>query len=333
MKAWTIRALGIALLAIIIPACIYTYQSLERIEQHQLQLLNDLQLIKQALADQGRRSPHQSTSSAQLPAEDGTSSQLSTKTSDGGEVQPDVNTIHFMFGLWDDGDLPQTFANTLEAWRRVNPAWKIKLWRKDEIKALWRDHFPEYKHIWARAKPIQRADIARLMIILKFGGLYADLDCTPSRPVDDVFDEAGFRFVAHEAIVCLEDDKTPEQMAHTARWPIRKGVAEYHRRVANYVFWAKPGAKLVENALKLAIHRVETTESTYYHVPGRPDLNNPYAIIYTTGPDVLTEAVFPLENGKRSVTAGTLVIGEGKCYMTNKATGTWIGDKHPAWGQ
>ena len=47
------------------------------------------------------------------------------------------------------------------------------------------------------------------------------------------------------------------------------------------------------------------------------DLNNPYAIIYSTGPDVLTEATFPVEQGRTS-SNDVLVIAKGQCFMTNR---------------
>ncbi|EGD74799.1 hypothetical protein PTSG_07033 [Salpingoeca rosetta] len=293
----------------------------------------DLNQVRQATASS---SATVSQGAASSNSQDATGVASADTQDDGGAAGSfslGTTTIHFIFGLWDDGEMPQHFKDTVAAWKRVNPAWNVKVWDAKEVKELWRSHFKDYRHIWKKALPIQRADIARLMILLVYGGLYADLDCVPSKPVDDVFDQAGFRFVVHDAIVCLEDDKDPAKMVHTARWPIRKGVPEYHRRVANYVMWAKPGAQVIADALKLAVHRVETTDKSFYHVSGRPDLNNPYAIIYTTGPDVLTEAVFPIKNGERTTHERTMVIGEGKCYMTNKATGTWIGDKHPAWGQ
>eukprot|EP00049_Salpingoeca_infusionum_P023609 m.13069 g.13069 ORF g.13069 m.13069 type:complete len:376 (+) comp5897_c0_seq2:219-1346(+) len=244
----------------------------------------------------------------------------------------DTQTIHFVYGLWDKDPMPPQFQATISAWERVNPSWTTKVWTEKDIKELWKSEFPELKYLWKKALPIQRADIARLMIVLVYGGLYADLDCSPTKPIDEAFEAAGFRFVQHNTVLCLEDDKTPEQSAGTARWPIRKGVPEYHRRVANYVFWAKPRSEVIEAALSLAVKRVNETPKEMYHVRGRPDLNNPYAIIYTTGPDVLTEVTFPQENG-RNPESSTLVVGKGKCHMSNKATGTWIGDQHPAWGQ
>lgn len=75
--------------------------------------------------------------------------------------------------------------------------------------------------------PIQRADIGRVMIGLVYGGFYADLDARPSKNLDTMLDDNGFRRVMHHSVVCIEDHKTPEDMAHTAQWPIRKVRREF----------------------------------------------------------------------------------------------------------
>ena len=62
------------------------------------------------------------------------------------------------------------------------------------------------------------------------------------------------------------------------------------------------------------------------------DLFNPYSIIYSTGPDVLTEATFALDDAGHRIQqpAGVVILPKDKCYMRNLATGTWISDGSPA---
>ena len=156
--------------------------------------------------------------------------------------------------------------DTMKAWARLNPSYTLKLWSAAEVKvgrrvpwpppstvpphlctcltpapphhadptptlyprlkALWMEHFPQYSQLWDKCMPIQRADIGRLMILLVHGGVYADLDTRPGRPLDVMLDAAGFRRYSHNAVICIEDEKTPEMMASTARWPIRRAMAK-----------------------------------------------------------------------------------------------------------
>lgn len=171
------------------------------------------------------------------------------------------------------------------------------------------------------------------MIIYKYGGLYADLDCSPTKSLDDVFHVAGLRYTVHNTLLCVEDIKTEEEMARSAQWVIRGGVPEYKTRIANYVFWAKAGSPTLKRAIDIAAERLERVPKEMYHPSSQhTHLQNPYAIIYTTGPDVLTEAAFHV--GKDATTRGTdpgvLVLPPDKCHMNNLATGTWIGDGNAA---
>eukprot|EP00039_Didymoeca_costata_P014095 m.223631 g.223631 ORF g.223631 m.223631 type:complete len:263 (+) comp15945_c0_seq18:281-1069(+) len=237
-------------------------------------------------------------------------------------------------GLWDDGPMPDVFKTNLKAWKQMNPAWRVKVWTKAEVKKLWKTKYPELIPQWKTTRPIQQADIARLMIIDTYGGLYADLDTAPSKAIDDIMQVGGFRYIQHETVLCIEDIKNPKETEGSKRFAIRKGSAELKTRIANYVFWGKPGSAVIRNALKLAIERVRTTPSTLYHVPNRPDMRNPYAIIYTTGPDVLTESTFERnqnnDGSHKPAAHNVLVLTEEQCHMNNLATGTWIGDNAKA---
>lgn len=280
--------------------------------------LSEMRLLMEQIVAESHNCPHSVVA-------DSSSSTPKTAIEQG---FPKTRTINFVYGLWDDKPMRDDFVANLNTWKRLNPAWGVKVWSKQDIKALWKSSFNEYIDVWKLARPIQRADLARLMIVIKFGGLYADLDTAPTKPIDDILQVAGYRSVQHTTVLCIEDIKTEEEMTASARWPIRQGVPEYKTRIANYVFFAQPGSDVLRRTLNLAAKRIRETPSTYYHVQGNPDLNNPYAIIYTSGPDTLTEGTFEkTENGNRRMPGSdVLILPEDKCHMNNLATGTWIGD-------
>lgn len=47
-----------------------------------------------------------------------------------------------MYGLWDDAPMPPEFEANLAAWRRLNPAWGIKVWSKAEIRDFCTEPLP-----------------------------------------------------------------------------------------------------------------------------------------------------------------------------------------------
>jgi hypothetical protein len=58
-----------------------------------------------------------------------------------------------MYGLWDTKPMPPEFKSNLDAWRQLNPAWTVKVWSKEEVRDMWKTHYPEYKALWKKADP------------------------------------------------------------------------------------------------------------------------------------------------------------------------------------
>ena len=47
-------------------------------------------------------------------------------------------TVHLVWGLWDDGPLPDMWARNVARWTELNPTWTTRLWRRadDERKLV-----------------------------------------------------------------------------------------------------------------------------------------------------------------------------------------------------
>jgi len=85
-------------------------------------------------------------------------------------------TIHT---IWLDQNVPERVHWMTERWRRLNPDWHVLLHTDDGL--LHEDYRPHY----AVAKyPSIRADLLRLSILERYGGVYADLDAVPIVPLD-----------------------------------------------------------------------------------------------------------------------------------------------------
>ena len=124
-------------------------------------------------------------------------------------------TIH---QIWIGPDpLPEHHKPWIESWRRHHPDWEHRLWSEDDL-----PEDPIHAEILERLRaPVERADILRLEILLRHGGVYADTDLECLGPVDDLLD--GEDFVA----VCLKPG-----------------------RVTNTFIAAAPGHPLLERALR-----------------------------------------------------------------------------------
>eukprot|EP00892_Ulva_mutabilis_P010532 jgi/Ulvmu1/7851/UM004_0082.1 len=73
-----------------------------------------------------------------------------------------------------------------QTWMRLNPAWEVRLWDDAHCKEFVRQEFPEYLAAYnGLAKNVERADFFRYLVVLRFGGVYADIDTECTQPLDE----------------------------------------------------------------------------------------------------------------------------------------------------
>lgn len=95
--------------------------------------------------------------------------------------------------VWLDDPLPEEFARYGERWAGLHPDWKVYDWRDSaELPELrcqeLYDRAPELVPAdWKRL----RSDIVRLELLYRYGGVYADCDFEPRKPLDDLVDGVG----------------------------------------------------------------------------------------------------------------------------------------------
>ena len=93
--------------------------------------------------------------------------------------------IHFM---WLDKKnpyvrgFPDKYRTYLSGWVRMNPDWKVVVWNYEDIES----EFPEYMDTFNKIPEwISKCDFARFLVVMKYGGVYIDMDFVPNRPFDD----------------------------------------------------------------------------------------------------------------------------------------------------
>jgi mannosyltransferase OCH1-like enzyme len=75
--------------------------------------------------------------------------------------------------------LPDEFGEYGDSWRRQHPDWEMRLWTDDDL--------PEVSDVetLARARtPAERADVVRLELLRRFGGVYTDTDVECQRSLE-----------------------------------------------------------------------------------------------------------------------------------------------------
>jgi mannosyltransferase OCH1-like enzyme len=85
--------------------------------------------------------------------------------------------------IWLGGELPENYKRLTESWLKYNPDWEYKLWTDSDVIDL---DFPNKGIFNSISNLGMKADLLRIEILNKFGGLYADIDFECLKSFDDM---------------------------------------------------------------------------------------------------------------------------------------------------
>lgn len=187
-------------------------------------------------------------------------------------------TAHFIYGLWDTKPMKESFVKNIRQWS--DQGWKVKQWDKQMVETLIHDHFPQYEQFYhSLPRGAQKADFARYLIVYLEGHFYFDLDCMPKNS-KQLLDK--IRLPLDRMYTFIETTITKEYaMKMAKKHKIRNGVPERLQRLANYAFGAPAKHPALLKVIQLAVERCTTN----------PEISDDYAVIWSTGPDVVSEAL------------------------------------------
>lgn len=84
--------------------------------------------------------------------------------------------------------MPGHLQDLVRTWRAVHPTWRHVLWTESQLDWLTnQDLFDDAEQVTSHVGQF-RADVARLEILYRYGGLYVDCDMEALRPLDDLMD-------------------------------------------------------------------------------------------------------------------------------------------------
>jgi len=82
-------------------------------------------------------------------------------------------------------ELPDDWKDVPDLWQSKHPGWEYRLWTDDDLRNLIKNDFSWFLPTFdSYTYNIQRVDSARYFILLKYGGVYVDLDLTPKRSLE-----------------------------------------------------------------------------------------------------------------------------------------------------
>jgi hypothetical protein len=98
---------------------------------------------------------------------------------------------------WSDDPLPQILKYIRDENIKLlkDKGYEFILWTDEMILKLINDNYPNFYKIYNSTKiGVQRGDIARLMIVYHYGGIYIDLDILLLKDIDSIVDFSKDRF-------------------------------------------------------------------------------------------------------------------------------------------
>ncbi|KAF8068401.1 HOC1 [Scenedesmus sp. PABB004] len=133
--------------------------------------------------------------------------------------------------------LPARARALTRSWREKNGAgWAVRLYSDEAAANFVRREFPEYYEAYmALPKDVERADFFKYMVVLRLGGVYADVDVECRTPLDAVIAPADTLLVGWDA-------ETPDGGAAAA------AALSRTRQVATWLFAAAPGHPVLRAA-------------------------------------------------------------------------------------
>ncbi|MBN2322401.1 MAG: hypothetical protein JXQ30_01605 [Spirochaetes bacterium] len=197
----------------------------------------------------------------------------------------------------------------------VNDDFRTIVWKDSNVTRMIEDIFPEFAGLYRGYRlNIQRADLARYLVLYEYGGMYADLDMAAVRPVRELLDKnPGKRFFCFVEIV-IEPDRAREI---GKREPIRREgkrrglneIAEDTERIASYAFLCTPHHPVMLEILKEAVNRAVFP------------VRRQYDVFYTTGPDLVTSVIHRCRTGRDDLE----VIGKSQAdgFLVHHGSATW----------
>lgn len=93
--------------------------------------------------------------------------------------------IHQTWKTNEWAELPDWVQTSVTSFKGVNPGCNHTLWSDADIVAFIGEKFPAMRESFLELAPVQRADMFRYAVIYHFGGIYADVDVTCSKPINE----------------------------------------------------------------------------------------------------------------------------------------------------
>eukprot|EP00884_Botryococcus_braunii_P017341 jgi/Botrbrau1/4290/Bobra.0390s0030.1 len=94
---------------------------------------------------------------------------------------------------YKSSNVPKSVQPFMQSWRRLNEDWEIRFYDDDACLDFVKREFPEYLDAYrGLPKHVERSDFFRYMVVLRLGGVYADIDTECRQPLNSLLRARGY---------------------------------------------------------------------------------------------------------------------------------------------
>ena len=180
--------------------------------------------------------------------------------------------------------LPEKVRSFMHSWVDANPAWQVRFYDDMACTEFVRREFPEYLDAYVGLpKDVERSDFFRYLVVLRNGGVYADIDVECRQPLDGVL-------LPTDTLVTGWESEVPSDALAFKRHHVRR------RQVLQWFFAAAPGHPVLRS---ICDHIAANVRTRFSNNTNRDTLER-------TGPGAWTDAVLrhALQHNHAQVRAG-----------------------------
>ena len=134
---------------------------------------------------------------------------------------------------WKNSDIPEPYHSYQQSVREQHPDWEHRLWTDADNRAFIAEEYPEFLPTYdGYSHEIERVDAVRYFILLKFGGVYLDLDMECLKPLDGLLSEDNTAYFGQLALPTIDNCVTGNAfMAAPAAHPLFAYITKQLPRV------------------------------------------------------------------------------------------------------
>lgn len=215
--------------------------------------------------------------------------------------------------------IPLVFKRLSDSWQTQYLDWEYFFWNTDKATEFVNQEFPQYVSLYnTLSYDVQRVDLLKYLILLKFGGVYIDIDYEPLKSIEPILENQALCFG-------LE----PKQYSDFHQAEYFLGNA-FMASIPNHEFLSQLVEHISDNLASVDIPK----ENKYYYVMNStgPLLLNNFYQSYLSKQEVTlipSEQICPLD----SVEAKNYFLGGDKAKYRQKLeksfaihlfAGTWL---------